>query len=339
MAIKGLTNRGLAFPEIGQIRKGSPKTEKAPGRDLAYFRVTFDEKETEAATQFEQVYGKTPDEIRIVLPFNDLDRMWEAWLEAYTAGRLVARSDGEKFIYWVDTRTGETKVQNGVPETPYKDRMEVGKERSGKSIVCKPAGRLKVIIPELARAAYLTVLTTSLHDIANIDSQLSAFKELNNGQIAGIPLMLRRRPKKISCPGKDGNRVRMTKYMLSIEADPAWVKAKLMEVKRLALPGNGLALLPGQTEPHEEYIETESQYIDEDEDEGEVTGEVVEEAVTETTTTSEPEDIEPADPATAYWSLCYDVLKWSQKDAKATLDRYNGDLVKAFNAAKRQMPN
>ena len=243
MPIKGLTDRGLAFPEIGQIRKGAPKGEKAPGKDLPYFRITFDEREQEAAANFKKVYGEQPADIRVILPFNEIERMWDPYLEAYTAGRLVARSDGEKFIYWVDTKTGDIKVKNGQPYTPYTEDQVVGHDYQGKPIKCKPTGRLKVIVPELARAAYMTVLTTSIHDIGNLSAQLEAFKRLNHERIAGIPLVLRRRPKKISMP-KGNQRVRVTKWMLSIEADPEWVRAMLTEVKRAALPGNGLALLP-----------------------------------------------------------------------------------------------
>ena len=58
--------------------------------------------------------------------------------------------------------------------------------------------------------------------------------------------------------------------MLSIEADPEWVKAKLSEVKRLALPGNGLvdtiAELPAEIESDSSDVEyTEYEDI-EDED-------------------------------------------------------------------------
>lgn len=247
MSIKGLTDRGLSFPEIGQIRKGAKKTTNAPGKDLTYFRTEFDEKETKAAETFYRIYGDKPQAIRIILPFNEIDRMWDAWLEAYTAGRMVARSDGEFYTYRVDTKTGEIIVKNGInvktgQKEPYLEDVPAGYDYKGNKVFCKPVGRLKVILPELERAAYLTVMTTSIHDIANISDQLRAFATLNRGQIAGIPLILRRRPKAISVPKKDGGRARMKKYMLSIEADPEWVKMALQETKRLALPGNGFAL-------------------------------------------------------------------------------------------------
>jgi len=279
MPIKNLTNRGLAFPEIGQIRKGAPKDESGRlGKDLEYFRVTFAEEEETAVGVFNKVYGNEPNEINILLPFNDINACWDAWLEAYTAGRMVARSDGEKFIYLIDTKTGEVIVKNGLPYTPYKEGMSVGsyQDQKGKDvqIYCKMVGRLKVVIPELQRLAYMTVMTSSKHDIANLDAQLNALKQVNEGLIAGIPMVLRRRPKKISTPKADGTRARYTKWMLSIEADPEWVKHKLTAIKTLALPGNGLDLLPEIIVPEEDQIE-EGQFTEPTEETTEETAEVI----------------------------------------------------------------
>ena len=271
MPIKGLTDRKLSFPEIGQIRKGAPKGERKPGQDLKYFRVTFDEQEDKAAERFAGIYGDQPAAIRIILPFNDIDRMWDAWLEAYTAGRMVARSDGENVVYQVNTATGEIVVQNGIDvETgqprPHPVNNVAGADYQGKDVMYKTSGRLKVIIPELMRAAYMTVLTTSKNDIANISAQLKAFKELNDGQIAGIPLYLRRRPKKVSVPKDDGKRVRKEMWLLSIEADPEWVKAKLQQVKQLALPDNGMEMLPEPEVIPEVIVDVEEIDVDEVDD-------------------------------------------------------------------------
>jgi len=113
---------------------------------------------------------------------------------------------------------------------------------------------LKVVIPELQRLAYMTVLTTSVNDIANLSQQLEALKEINGGKLSGLPMVLKRRPKKISTPKPDGSRARYTKYMLSIEADPDWVRKKLVDVKRAALPGNGLDLLGDGDDDHDEEV-------------------------------------------------------------------------------------
>lgn len=229
MPIKGLTDRQAAFPEIGRIRKGAPKTEEGyVGKDLSHFRVEFDEKEKEATIVFRSVYGDKPTELNILLPFNSVEENFEAWREAYVAGGLVHRCDGENVIYEIDPDTGEQTVVNGQPE-----------RKCDRSRNCKPVGRLKILIPELQRLAFLTVLTSSFHDIMNISRQLQAILQIN-GKLAGVPLKLRRRPMLISTPsGPDGKRARRLKSLLSIEADPEWVRMKLIEMKNAALPGNG----------------------------------------------------------------------------------------------------
>jgi len=239
MPIKGLTNRGLSFPEIGQIRNGAKKTKNAPGKDLEYFRVVFGESERAAKQKFIDAYGDKPTAIRIILPFNDIDQMWSAYLEAYTAGRMVAKSDGEFILYQSNSR-GDVIVKDGFDvatgqRVPHPADNVAGEDFKGKPVYFKESGRLRVIVPELERAAYMLVLTTSKHDCANIDNQLRAFQSLNSGQIAGIPFILRKSPLEISKP-IDGKRVRSTSWLLSIEADPTWVKARLGVLKQTALP-------------------------------------------------------------------------------------------------------
>jgi len=309
----------LAFPELGQIRKGSPKQKiikdgreiEIQGKDLEFFRFDLDEREVEAIATVKKIYGDRPTDLNIVLPFNEIDQCWEAFLEAYTAGRMVARTDGEVFIYLVETKTGNILVKNGIDvETgkprPYSEGMIVGYDYKNQPIKCKATGRLKVVLPELQRLAFLTVLTSSLYDISNLSSQLLAIQTFCNNMgkgIGGIPLVLRRRPHEISCPDlKDkGKRVRRTKWLLSVEMDPEAVKRSLMELKRLALPGNGLTM------PSPENPITGPDWSDIPEDEGdedetpEPTGEIV-----EGKTTSAPESAsKESAPAPRPWSPCY----------------------------------
>jgi hypothetical protein len=234
MPIKNLTDRQAAFPEIGRIRKGSPKkTVKKNGKevetvgdDLDYFRVEFDEAEKQAAATFVACYKEQPKELNILLPFNTVDENFDAWREAYVAGGLLHRCDGERVWYSVNKQSGEVTVKNGEPYAPCDQEVCPG----------KPTGRLKVLIPELHRLAYLTLITGSTHDILNISRQLAALLEIN-GRLAGVPLKLRRRPVKISTPsGKGGKRARRTKNLISVEADPAWVKAKIQAMRIAALP-------------------------------------------------------------------------------------------------------
>jgi hypothetical protein len=294
MGIKGLTDRGQAFPQIGNIRKGDANGKNGAPRDLQYFRVEFDEREKTAADAFDKAYLPQPTEINIFLPFNEIERCWDAWCEAYTAGRMVARSDGEYFLYLVDLKTGAMIVRDGVREDGQKEPHREVLGQAGKSVIkCRPVGRLKVIIPELRRLAYVVVHTTSVIDIRNISEQLEAIKQINGGQIVGIPLVLKRRPKEISVPNPDGTKRRLTKWMLSIEADPSWVEKKIAQLDRLALPeGSRPALaLPAVSEEADDeegdQLDVETRWIDEPED----TGEWV-----------EPEAVE--DPAMSYENAC-----------------------------------
>jgi hypothetical protein len=251
--IYGLTDRGLAFAQIGIIRKGAPKDpgKNQPGRDLEYFRVVFDEAEQTSSAKFAEVYGPQPKLINVLLAFDDIDQIAQFWLEAYTAGRMVARSDGRIYTYKVDTKTGEVVVQNGVniktgqpepynPNEPAGYYMSHGKEEP---IWCKGVGRIRVVVPELKRFAYMLLMTTSQHDIMNLSAQLMGIWESNKHKISGIPLILQRKPRKVSCPDPTDKtkRARRTKWLLSIEPNPLWVESKL-----LAMGKEAFMLNPGE---------------------------------------------------------------------------------------------
>lgn len=291
MPIKNLTDRGLAFPQIGVIRKGSPKGENRPGQDLQYFRVEFDEAEVKARQSFDDTYSKSggkPAAMRVVFPFNEIDRVWDAYLEAYSASRLIARSDGETILYWRDN--GNTIVKNGlatVTQTVKIWRRTEGKNteplevelvegqpvpyiedmvfhRTEKTLVtAKPVGRLRVVLPELKRLAYLTLTTTSMNDIIALggpeSGELGAIKEICrilNLPLAGVPLILRRKPRPISFTKDDGSQSRMTRWLVHIEADPEFVEKALASSRHLAMPvvqllasGEDDAVISGVDEP------------------------------------------------------------------------------------------
>lgn len=283
MPIKGLTDRGVAFPQIGNIRKGGKKVQiidKATGKprvnergepvmmqgpDLAYFRVEFDEREIKAIDRFNQLYPDSkPTALTILLPFDQIDRVWNPWREAYTAGALLHRCDGEYINYAINPATGEEIIKNGLDATgqPVKCNLQNDPNKLKR---CKPTGRLHVIIPELERLAYLVVHTTSIHDIANISDQLAAIREMNGGHIVGIPLILRRRPIEISTPsGTNGQRARRVKSLISIEADPEWVSRKIAQMRLAAMPQLAQITAPVDAGPS---LAALSAYDDDDEDE------------------------------------------------------------------------
>ena len=251
MPIKGLTDQQApTFPKIGDIRKGAPKQANGQmGKDLTYFRAVFVDGETDAAAKFYEVYQDEPREVNVFLPFDEIDRNFEAFMERHTAGALQCRGDGETAFMWRDD-SGEMQHTHKECPTP-------------RCKGCKGCGRLKAIIPELRRLAYVEVHTTSVWDIAELTNNLQALKRLTGNGLRGIPLVLKRRPRMISTPRKEGNRVRQEKWLLSIEADARWVDAQLKAMEAAALPAGARLSLP---EPEAESPEV-------DLDTGEVLGE------------------------------------------------------------------
>jgi hypothetical protein len=99
MPIKGLTDRNAGFPQIGVLRKGAPKAEKGPGRDLEHFR--FDADDREAAAAFAAIYGDEPRTVRVYVPYATTDENFEAWREDWIASSLKHRCDGQNCVRWL----------------------------------------------------------------------------------------------------------------------------------------------------------------------------------------------------------------------------------------------
>lgn len=246
MAIKRLA-REASFPNIGRLRKGGEKEVKTItkngqtkeietyGKDLTYFR--FDTDDERAAKMFHAVYGEQPATINVYLPHQTAEQNFTCWQEAYVAGGLTHRCDGETCVIWLDNgkyRTDPKPCPGG----------------------CKEVGRLMVIIPELQRFAYVTAETHSIHDIIRLQENLQAVEFLR-GDLRGIPFILKRTPVEISTPTPDGKRARREKWLLSIEVDPAWAALQLESMHRAALTVNGVT---------DESRMLTTSYVEEDDD-------------------------------------------------------------------------
>ena len=236
MPIIGLTTQGASFPQIGVLRKGAPAVQKQGqrgtyntfGADLDHFR--FDTDDDEALAAFVATYGSEPKAINVYLPFPSTEQNFESWRENWGASGLNRRCDGQTCVM---QRGRDGRYVRGDSACWCAQQPEGTK----KDLLCGPVGRLKVIIPELRRLAYVTVLTHSLHDIRSLHEQILAI-ELMNGTLQGVPFVLRRAPREISTPRGEGQRARVTKHLLSIEAAPRWVGLQLtaMEAAMGAAP-------------------------------------------------------------------------------------------------------
>lgn len=255
MPIVTLKNK-LALPEIGFVRKGAPKNEKGQlGRDLgAAFRVGFFPGNEEAEAKFKGMYQSlNPKEVKIVLPFSDVDSNWDCWYEAYTAGRMIARADGEKFIRKVNMKTGAVEVHDGLPYTPFnKDEPlwdYINKKGEKAYIYARMVGRLKFVLPALGRPATMTLHTTSIYDVVHITEQLNAINEIARrcgASLAGCELILTRRFRDVTWVQDGGKAVRTPKSLVHIEANPEWFEKIMRRMSAMALPeGLQAAMLPG----------------------------------------------------------------------------------------------
>ena len=163
MPIKNLTDNVIPrFPRLGKLRKGGekPTTGNKPGAELNYFRFTSENPAIVAA--FTEAYGAQPAMLRVYLPYPSTEMNFATWKEAWAAGGLVHRCDGETCQIW---RTPDGKYSQQPKPCP-----------GG----CKEVGRLEVILPELITAGYVgyvTLETHSLHDLMNITATLEAVRQ------------------------------------------------------------------------------------------------------------------------------------------------------------------
>jgi hypothetical protein len=216
MPIVKYQNQEVRFPKCGTLRKGAPKPERGPGRDLNYFR--FDPIDEQTGKDFAEHYGDEPRSINVFLPYATTDENFHCWQEEYSASELKHRCDGE-FVYERNARTGQIERT----DTPCPGG-------------CQEVGRLTVIIPELKRFAYVTVLTGSAHDLAELLSNLQAIEMLQR-DLRGIPMVLRRIKRMISTPDdRTGKRARREKWLLNIEVAPQWARSMLTSMERQAMP-------------------------------------------------------------------------------------------------------
>lgn len=350
MPIKGLTDRGMAFPMIGRIRKGAKKTEEnKPGSDLTYFRVEFDPNEIPSESLFTSIYKDKPQSINFFLPPSEsLEDVASFWLEAYTAGRMVARSDGEIYWYLIDTKTNKILVQNGElvdqpgRTMPYDAKVPCGyytKQSTGEqvAIFCKPVGRIRMVIPELRRAAWLMFMTSSKHDCMNLSSQIAALIKMPYN-ISTIPLILSRKPREISTPDGKVGRARRTKWLVNIEISPAWFGRLLDRQKETQFieaqaykqltPGVNAASQKWDNVPIAEDLND----FPEDEAEGDLVVESVKHG-----SYPDLDLLAETDPTTAFWHVQHRI-GMEKSIAESILGESNADFKKAYQAIQSHIP-
>jgi len=251
MPIKNLTDRESVTPRfrtLGKLRKGGEKTAKGYGPDLDHFRFTSDD--AGIVDAFIEVYGEEPHALSVYLPHPATEQNFPTWKEAWTAGGLQHRCDGETCTIWLGQ---DGKYHRDPKPCP-----------GG----CDEVGRLEVIIPELIAAGYVgtvTMETHSLNDMVAITQVLLKTEELSGGDLRRVQFTLRRVPERISVPGwgaNTGKRQRVEKWLVKIEPAVDWTQAQMALSRadeRPALTDSHGAIEGDYTDPSDDSPFDESQ--------------------------------------------------------------------------------
>lgn len=253
MAIKGLTNRGADFLQIGKLFKGDKKQKKQGekgeyeifGKELDYWRFESDIPIIKEA--FDKAFPGKPRDLPVYLPFATRDENWMTCKEAYTSGAMQHRCDGETCSVWLDMKTGTYKT-TPIP-CPTLAMTDTERKRNG----CVNIGRLKVFIPALGELGFVTMETHSINDIVRLDTWLAGYASMSSTGLRNIPFSLYRYEKAISTP-RDGKRVRTNKWLVGLKPDSSWSQKYLtaQHQQMLAASFTPLALAAGNPPVEEE---------------------------------------------------------------------------------------
>lgn len=277
--IAGLTDTPKSFIKLGQIRKGAPKGQNSPGKDLDYFRVTFlkGAKADELSAEFQRVYGNKPAEINVRFADHDRASVWDANYECYKQGGLIAKAGSRMrednielfWIFFRDPKTSETIISDGrarnaagaeLLSKPIDLNQPVYNNEKGDPFYLEPVGRLKVVIPELAHIAvgYFEFRPESPKDIRNISAELSSFDGIAKQYgktITGIPFRLVRREED-STKRINGKLVAGKSSIVHLDVLGEWGSRALNVLEHLALPeiveGEAIPSLSSGLEQNEE---------------------------------------------------------------------------------------
>jgi hypothetical protein len=285
MPIYGLTDQTPSFKEIGRLRLGIPKSEAATSgpKEIGYFRADFRPDALQAFIKFTDAYKDKPTEINFRLPFNEIERCWDAYYEVYNTSGMLGKADGKRWLYLRNNKTGELLVNNGVPMQPgnypqdesgmpympFDKDIPVYSYQNKKGVdvgvFAKPTGRLKVFVPECQQAGFVQVITHSVYNIMRISAQLAGIKEIakNAGMILPhVPMVLSRRLEQISV-NINGKKAQQEHYLLNIEVNQDWSAAQFALLDRL-LPGTTMPVLALPEPTIEEIAEDDAEPITED---------------------------------------------------------------------------
>ena len=235
----------IAFPVVANIRKGAPKGERRPGKDLEQrFRVVFEPGMEAYQKRFLELYGSlTPTTINAMLPFNDLSACYEISSEAYKAGMLVFKAVNGQVLVHRNPENGDYLVRNGAAQSqgvsttydPYAFRALTYTSHDGRQVTLpiKTQTRVKLFIPEMEDFVWFLLKSTSFYDSLNIQNNMAAVQAVaraaTGGNVAGVRINVFRAQQDILWNSDKGPR-RIKKWLVQVKVDPDWVEKMIVRM-------------------------------------------------------------------------------------------------------------
>jgi len=229
------------MPVGGRIRLGEKKKTKAGKEypsDLDHFSLRD-------VPQLREVLGEDDTQLKripifLLSPNNDIDEVLVCYYENYRSGGLACLGNGREIIFrrngdWEPVIRDGADIHTG-KRVPCPGYGEEGRHEWCES--CKARCRFQFLVaPYIHSMQTFEIVTGSIINIRTLTETLMAFKEIF-GTISRIPMWIERVPRKVSIPKEDGKRSQVTKHLLMLNVDPAFVRQEMAGM----LPHDGLDL-------------------------------------------------------------------------------------------------
>lgn len=222
----------LRLPRIGIIRKGAPKPEKGPGRDLDYFRL--DRAEQSVMVAWNEVLGREPKAISGILPYADPVENLSIWDELWQGKRLLWRGDGERLHVQLIGNSYARFAPGEGPAQPAAAGQMVDKLKVAR------ISHLRILLPQLRIAGIFEIMSSSAIDADELWSNLMWIRS-TVPTLQGAPVTVFRAARQFNVPQADGKTMVVTKHMLHMMLDGRYLDALLPQ------PGAQAQLAPVQT--------------------------------------------------------------------------------------------
>ena len=208
----------LRLPRIGIIRKGAPKPEKGPGKDLDYFRL--DRAAPAVIAAWNEALGAEPRAISGILPYAEPAENLNIWDELWQGKRLVWRGDGDRLhVQFQDNGYAHYAAGEG-PVQPAAAGAMVGKLKVAR------VSRLRLLLPQLGVAGIFEVMSSSAIDADELWANLMWIRSIV-ATLQGAPVTVFRAERQFNVAQADGKTMIVKKYMLHLMLDGRSLNALL----------------------------------------------------------------------------------------------------------------